>query len=410
MKKRKILWLMVWAALMTGVRAAAPDEKEDKSLSLHIGTAMFRDKILELAPGSVVSAEKGRVVDFPRMIKEVRESRLVFFGENHDSLPMHDAQLRIIEALYAQDKKLAIGLEMFPITLQAVLDKWSAGTLTRDEFIREGKWYVNWSLNFGFYEKIFDFARENRIPLCGLNAPKEAITTIRMKGWEALSEDEKKMVPQPDLSNQEHRLLIRTILESAEIPHQMKGAGLEMMFEGLYRAQAAWDEVMASNLVEAVKKEGRKIVVLAGSGHLLFNLGINRRAYEKSRWPSKTIIGVTVPKGKPTLQVSRSLGDYVWGFVEEEKPAFPAIGLSFKKFEGIENLVIDNKAVEGVAKGAEFEKGDVILSMDGRAFSDINEARIYLAQFKWGDEVKIRLLRNGQVKEIALKFEPSKEN
>jgi aminopeptidase N len=407
MKTGKILWLIVWAALITGVLAAAPEQKEDKSLILPIGTAKFKDKIMALPSGSIVSAEKGKAVDFSRMIREMRESRLVFFGENHDSLPMHDAQFRTIEALYAQDKKWAIGLEMFPAAFQSVLDKWSAGVLTKDEFIREGKWYVNWSLNFGFYEKIFDFAREHRVPIYALNAPRETITTIRMKGWEALSETEKKMIPQPDLSNQEHRLLIRTILESAEIPHQMKGAGLEMMFEGLYRAQAAWDEVMAFNVVEAARKEGRKIVVLAGSGHLLFNLGINRRASEKSRWPSKTVIGVIIPKGKPDLQVSRGLGDYAWGFAEEEKPAFPAVGLSFKKFEGIENLVIDNKPVEGVAKCGDFEKGDIVLSVDGKFFNDINEVRIYLAQFRWGDEARIRVLRNAQIKETVLKFEPS---
>ncbi len=391
--------------LILGAIALASEESEDKSLSLRIGAAKFKDKILDILPGNIVSAEKGKVFDFPKMIKEMRESRLIFFGENHDSLPMHEAQLRTIGALYAQDKKLAIGLEMFPVTFQQVLDRWTAGGLTRDEFIREGRWYINWNLNFGFYEKVFDFARENKIPMVALNAPKETITTVRLKGWEALSNEEKKMIPEPDLSNQEHRLLIRTIFESAEIPHQMKGAGLEMMFEGLYRAQAAWDEVMAFNTVEAAKKEGRRIVVLAGSGHLLFNLGMNRRVHEISRLPAKTIIGVTVPTGKPNLLVSRSLGDYVWGFAEEKKPAFPTVGLSFKKFEGVENLVIDNKPVEGVAKGGDFEKGDIVLSVDGRAFNDINEVRIYLAQFKWGDEARIRVLRNAQVKEVVLKFE-----
>src|SRR3972149_10946977 len=132
-------------------------------------------------------------------------------------------------------------------------------------------------MNYGYYEKIFDFARDNRIPIFGLNAPRDVITKIRMKGWEGLSDDEKSLLPRPDLSDQDHRTLIRTIFESSEVPHAMKGEGLEKMFEGLYGAQSAWDEVMAANAIRGGEQEGRKMVVLAGSGHLLFNLGISQR-------------------------------------------------------------------------------------------------------------------------------------
>lgn len=406
MRKAGILFICL-GLILAGLGLARED-KEDKSLSLHIGMPKYRDKVLEVLPGAIASEEKGKAVDFSRMIKEIKDSQLVYIGENHDSLPMHEAQLKIIEALYAQDKKMSIGLEMFPVTFQPVLDKWTSGRLTRDEFIREGEWYVNWNLNFGFYEKIFDFARMKAIPMWALNAPKDLITTIRMKGWEALSKDERQIVPRPDLTNQEHRLLIRTIFESAELPHQMKGAGLDMVFEGLYRAQVAWDEVMAANVVRAIEKDGRRLVVLAGSGHLLYGLGINLRVYEKIHPASKTVICVTVPEGKTGLQVNRSLGDYVWGFAEEDRPAFPAVGLSFKKFEGLANLVIDSKPIEGVAKAGDFDKGDIVLAVEGKAFSDVNEARTYLAQFKWGDEVKFRLLRDAQVKDVTLKFEPAK--
>jgi uncharacterized iron-regulated protein len=89
----------------------------------------------------------------------------------------------------------------------------------------------------------------------------------------------------------------------------MKGAGLDMVFEGLYRSQSAWDEVMAANAVRGVESEGRRLVVCAGSGHLLYNLGLNRRAYERSKLPFKTVISVVIPAGRKSLTVSRSIGD-----------------------------------------------------------------------------------------------------
>jgi S1-C subfamily serine protease len=184
----------------------------------------------------------------------------------------------------------------------------------------------------------------------------------------------------------------------------MKGPGLDMMFEGLYRAQSAWDQCMAHYASQASDLSERRIVVLAGSGHLLYNLGINRRAYEINGDPFKTVICLEIPENKATLRVSRSLADYVWGLSEEVRPAFPSIGLSFKKFEDLTNLVIEREPIDGVAKGGDFAKGDIVLSVDGKTFTEINALRIYLAQFRWDDEVRFRLLREAKEIEVVLKF------
>ncbi len=381
-------------------------EEEDKILLLKIGDKKLKDKTINVSAGKIYSAREGSYISFQKMIKEMKESEFIYVGETHNSLPMHDIQSKIIQALYEQDRNLSIGLEMFPVSFQEALNKWSMAILSQDEFIRESRWYVNWNFNFGFYEKIFELAKNNKIPLYALNAPRAIIRKIRMKGWSKLSEDEKKAVPKPDVSHEEHRVLIRTIFESMELPHQMKGGDLDMVFEGLYRAQSAWDEVMAFNALQSREREGRKMVVLAGSGHLLYNLGINRRAYEKNRLPLKTVICVVIPEGKKSIKVTRSLADYVWGINEEKMPIFPSIGLRFKKFDRLDNLVIESKPIDGISKNANFEKGDVVLSVDGKTFSDINELRIYLAEFKWDDEVKFCLLRNAQQLEVLLKFQP----
>jgi len=381
-------------------------EQEDKTLTLQIGNKKLKDKMMEVVPGKIYSSQEGRPIPFSKMIEEMKDCEFVYVGETHDSLPMHEIQARIIQALYEKERDLSIGLEMFPAACQDALNKWSLGILSKDGFIQESRWYVNWNFNFGFYEGIFMLAKENKIPVYALNAPREIITKIRMRGWDGLSEEEKKIAPNPDLSHEEHRTLIRTIFEGAELPPQMKGRGLEMAFEGLYRAQSAWDEVMALNAVSAQKREDKKVVVLAGSGHLIYNLGINRRAYERSHMPYKTVICVSVPEGRESVSVSRSLADYVWAIPEEKMPVFPSVGLRIKKFEGLDNLVIESDPINGVALGADFKKGDIILDVDGRSFSDINELRVYLADFQWNDEVKFRLLRNASEVEVLLRFKP----
>jgi len=406
MKFRKTIMVLILILVSSLLRSG---EEEEKILLLQIGNEKLRDKTMDISAGKIYSMREGKPIPFSKMIKEMRDSHFVYVGETHNSLPVHEIQLKIIQALYEQERKLSVGLEMYPVSSQEVLNKWSMGILLRDEFIRESRWYVNWNYNFGFYRDIFGFTKENKIPLYALNVPRTIIREIRFNGWDSISEEAKKMVPQPDLTHQEHRSLIRTIFESTEMPHQMKGKGLEMAFEGLYRAQSAWDEVMAFNALEANRREKGKMVVLAGSGHLLYNLGINRRAYERSSLPFKTVICVVVPENRESIKVSRSLADYIWSIPEEKLPAFPSVGLRFKKFDGLPNLVIETKPIDGAAKHAGFERGDVVLSVDGKSFSDINELRIYLAQFKWNDEVEFSLLRNARQIKVLLKFQPPEE-
>jgi S1-C subfamily serine protease len=157
--------------------------------------------------------------------------------------------------------------------------------------------------------------------------------------------------------------------------------------------------------VRAAQAEGRRVVVLVGSGHLLYNLGLNRRAYERSKLPFKTVVAVEVPAGKKSLPVSRAIADYVFGLAAAPQKAFPTIGLGLKKIENLENLVIDPKPTEGVAGRSDLEKGDVILSVDGKAYTDINELRMALARLACGDEAKFKVLRAGAVKDVSFKCE-----
>jgi aminopeptidase N len=402
MKKHPAAVLIPILGLFLGATLSA---QEADTYRLKIGDARFKDKTVEIAAGQIVSMETGKPVTFEQMIKEMKPVSFVHIGETHNSMPMHELQARIIRALYEQDHRLAVGLEMYPVTQQEALSKWSLGILTEDEFLREGRWYTTWNQNFAFYRPILGFVKANEIPLYALNAPREIISKIRMKGWDALTEDEKAFVPKPDLTHEEHRLLLRTIFSAEGMPAAMKGAGMDMMFEGLYRGQSAWDTVMGSNAVRAHQLDGRKVVVLVGSGHLLYNLGLNRRAAELSKLPHKSVVTVDVPKGKSSVTVSRTLADYIVGIPEEDRPAYPSIGLGFKTVKDLSNLVIESKPIDGAARGRDFEKGDVVLTVDGKLFEDANELRTYLARFSWDAEVTFRLLRAGVEKTVVLKIQ-----
>ena len=396
-------WLVLFVLILACLVYAQP--AEDKSLTLPLGPKPYRGKFLLIEPGKLYSASKGQPIEFGRMMKEMKKARFIYLGETHDNLDMHEMQFRVIETLYRQDPNLAIGLEQITVDLQPVLDRWVAGQLDEQTFLKEIRWYVTWSFNYGYYRKIFDLAREKKLPLFALNAPRNIISKIRLQGYEALSEEERKIVPPLDLSNEEHRWLLKTIFEAEEIPPQMKGANLEAMFEGLYRAQVAWDVTMGTKAVEVAEATGRRVVVLAGSGHLLYNLGLNYRAWNKSHQPWATVIGIQVP-GNSRIKVSRGLADFIYGVGEKDYPAYPAFSLSLKKVEGLTNLVVSANPTEPLARNAGFQKGDVILTVEDQPVSDIHDFRLMLAGHNWGDEIKVRVLRNGEVVWLNIRFDP----
>ncbi len=408
MKRTALMVLCLIGILSLGL-SAQEEQDEFTTLRLKLGDPNLKNMTLEVRPDEIFSAVTGHTITFEEMIAEMADARIIHVGESHNSLPMHQIQARIIRSLYEQNPELTIGLEMFTPLRQEFLNKWSMGLLTEKEFIREAEWYVAWNFNFGFYADIFAAAKSLRIPIHGLNAPRAVISKLRMQGYAALTDEEKAMVPDPDLTHQEHRAYIRAVFENMDMPAVMKGPGLDKVFEGLYRSQSAWDEVMSDNMLKALEYTRKRMVVLAGSGHLMYNLGLNRRAFEKSGWPFKTVVCVVVPEGQDSLEVSRSLGDYVWGLTEEDRPAYPSIGLKLKMFDNLANPVVEREPIDGVAQDAGFKKGDVILSIGDHTFSDINTLRTYLAYFTWGDTVTFEVLRDGQVKTIEVLFETTEE-
>lgn len=375
---------------------------------LSIGRADLKNKTMDIVPGKILSAATGKEISFDRMIDEMRDVRYVYVGETHNSLPMHDLQFKVAEALYKQDRNLAIGLEMYDVTWQEKLNHWSQGLWTEDEFIHKAGWYVNWNFHFNYYKKIFDLAKDYKIPLYALNAPRPAIRKVRMMGWTALSDDEKAIIPEPDLTNEDHKTLLTAIFGQTEMPEAMKNMG-DMMLQSLIRAQSAWDEVMAKYTRLAARAEGGRVMVLVGSGHLLYNIGINWRVYKKDPAPFKTVLCIAIPEGETQITVQRSLADYIMGIPEEEKPVYPSDGIALKKFDGLDNPVIERDPITGVAKGQDFKKGDVVLAVDGTSYTSINALRTYMSRFNWGDSVTFKLLREAKEITVTLKYEMSPE-
>jgi uncharacterized iron-regulated protein len=211
--------------------------------------------------GDVVRLKDRAAIPFDRMVAEASKSRVIVIGETHDNQSHHDLQLKIVRTLREGGLPLAVGLEMFRAENQELLDNWWRWGMPTEQF--EALYRENWGMPWLLYRDIFLYTRQKRIPLVGLNVPREIIAKVAREGYGSLTEAERKKLP-PGLTctiDEEYRAFIRkTFTEHAH------GSGRS--FDHFCEAQMVWDTAMAIYALDYLDKNpGIRIVILAGSVH-----------------------------------------------------------------------------------------------------------------------------------------------
>ncbi|KAF0241679.1 MAG: hypothetical protein FD180_4316 [Planctomycetota bacterium] len=253
-----------------GERAYVVDRPDDADFSRLLGQA--RGESPEL---SVLSVKDGRAITWGEFTDRLLAADIICVGETHDSEAHHQVQLRVIKALFASDESLGVGMEMFQTPLQQTLDRYIAGSMTEEEFLKETDWAKSWGFEWSLYRPIVEFCRRNGVGLAALNAPKALTRKIGKGGWESLSEEDRIALGEVDLASPEHR---EHWLERIGAMHGDKKPS-EDQLERTYQVMATWDSVMAASTAR-FQQERRlhRMVVVAGSGHAGYRFGIPARA------------------------------------------------------------------------------------------------------------------------------------
>jgi len=263
-------------------------------------------------PGTTV-VESGRLTDLKTgkfatvddIAKAADNHLFVFLGEEHATEPDQLMHAEIIQALVKRGRQVVVGLEMYQRPKQTILDKWTAGLLDESAFLEQSDWKGQWGYPFPFYRGIFDSVKRYKLPLIGLNVPRDWVRTVGRKGFEGLNVEQKSQLPDAmSLDNQNHRQVFAALMGG----HPISGASGERM----YSAQVLWDEGMADTAVkylDAHKPNSRTVfVVIAGSGHVMYGQGINYRIGKRNNAKGLTVV---MAESDDPLTVSNGLADYV---------------------------------------------------------------------------------------------------
>ena len=276
------------------------------------------------------------------------------------------------------------------------MDQWVAGEIDENKFLEETRWNSEWGYDYDLYKDILDFAREKKIPVIALNAPKELVKIVSKKGLKNLSDEERKQLPEIDTTDFFHRIY----LEQAIREHIDRSADLEKYND----VQSLWEGYMAQmiiNYLSSWEGKDKKFIAFAGNGHILYDFGIPKRVFRHNPIPYYTICPVEFQDGKPTPEqdlfipeIPLEPADFVWVIppLVEQKRIY--LGVQLQRTTD-NKLVIQEITPKSPAEKAGFMVGDVISSIDGTAVKGVPDLVHYLQTKQFGDTCTVDIQRNG---------------
>jgi uncharacterized iron-regulated protein len=310
--------------------------------------------------------------------RNVSAKKIVYLGEQHDRYEHHVSQFETIKELYVRNNKIAIGMEMFQRPFQKALDDYIAGTIEEREFLRSSEYFKRWGFDYNLYKDILRFARQEKIPVVALNIRREIVDKVSKQGIEALTEEERKELPDAmDMTDEDYRKRLKETFEGHD-------AGGGMDFTNFYQSQIIWDETMASSIDEYLKKNpDRQMVVLVGGGHLVFGSGIPKRAFRRNGLDYSILLN--------SDSVEKEIADYI---------LFPQSLTVTKAPKLMVVLKVEDKQVKvigfgegSVAEKAGIRKDDIILALDGDKVNSVEDMQIFLFYKKKGETITVTVLR-----------------
>ncbi|RXM53521.1 MULTISPECIES: ChaN family lipoprotein [unclassified Chryseobacterium] len=205
--------------------------------------------------------QKGKEVKTDKLVKELADYDVVFFGENHNSSINHWLQLKITEALYEKKNgQLILGAEMFERDNQAQLNQYLSGKFDAKTLKDSARLWNNYATD---YKPLVDFAKNKKLNFIATNIPRRYASQTAKEGLESLnklSDKEKTYIAQ---------LPIKVTLDTpgyTEMKAMMGDHAEGTKVMNFISAQATKDATMAESILKNIQS-GKTFVHYNGNYH-----------------------------------------------------------------------------------------------------------------------------------------------
>jgi len=259
---------------------------------------------------------KGKFISREDLEKLITKADIVYAGEQHDQKGSHNIQLEALKILYSKNNKICVGFEMLNRTLQQVLDDFTSGNISEEEFLSKIDWKKEWGFDYSLYKPIFDFIREKKLKAIALNVPRKIVSKVARSGLNSLGDEEKSMIARniKVVKNKKYILYLKETFSG----HGENPMNKMMTFENYQLSMAVWNESMGEKIADFLKaNKGYSFLVIAGNGHIMYNAAIPYSVKERVKGLNHLSIYTepkTTKEKKEELKKLSETADLIWLF------------------------------------------------------------------------------------------------
>lgn len=189
-------------------------------------------------PAYRIYNSKGKDIPYSKMVRQLEDADIIFFGELHDNPIAHWLQRELTGDLHASGgKELVLGAEMFESDNQLLLDEYLGGMITEAKFEDEARLWQNHKTD---YKPLLQFAFQQGIPFIATNVPRRYANLVYREGFEgldSLSREAKEYLPPLPVPYDPEQPGYKAMLEMGQMGHGKAN-------ENLPKAQAIKDATM----------------------------------------------------------------------------------------------------------------------------------------------------------------------
>jgi uncharacterized iron-regulated protein len=379
-------------------------------------------------PGNWMNGTTGHAVDPKELFRDLADKgSVVLLGESHTSPEHHFWQMQTVAGLRARTDNLVIGFESFPRRLQPVLDDWSAGKLTADQFLKAVEWRTVWGYDAALYMPLFQFARLNRIPMIALNIDRGLVSRVGREGWAAVPADARDGLTDPAPASPGYlrelagvQLMKMTMRPGATAPsgppqEPSEEAVTEVLkdpsFKRFVEAQQTWDRAFGESLANAKRKyPNATIVAVLGSGHVMHGYGAAHQLNDLGVSNITSLIPVTADNACKQIEPAAATpyADVMFTLPKgsEDEPAVdrPRLGVLLSQGDGAPKIT--QVVGKSVAETTGLLAGDHVIRAAGVDMRNVEELVDTVGVQAPGTWLPLTIRRDGQEIEFVAKFPP----
>lgn len=215
------------------------------------------------ASAQIYDGSTNTQIELNQVIEKIQPGQILVMGELHGLQSIHDQQMSILKTLRERGHKIAVGMEFFNYTDQALINDYRAGSLLEVDF----KKAIGWgSTDFNLYGPQLLFGEAG----LGINIPRAVTSQISKNGLASLSPEQQLLMP-PDfmMGNEAYKRRFFDVMGGHVPPEK---------FINYFAAQSVWDDTMAWQALNFVKANpDYTYVIIVGEFHVAYGGGLPDR-------------------------------------------------------------------------------------------------------------------------------------